>query len=251
MSRISVAADCGKCHTSTSTTGTDITGAIHTDGTIDVTIAGAYDNDATPGNNYTPGDGFRTCSNVYCHGDTLTAGTDTTPQWGGAVACGECHGDDAATPPTAGSHVRHAGNAAGGLSRACTDCHGAGAGGSGHVNDDVAWDLSAIDASATYSGSNTGATGAQAPCIVTVTYRRQTERQGRHYMRVLHGGRRQWCVTAVMDRMPRRRMGSLPAGRMTSTRAHRQGRTTMPVQPVTIMAETRAQIMQTASLIWV
>jgi predicted CxxxxCH...CXXCH cytochrome family protein len=148
---------CSACHTGGSGT------LAHADGTIDIAIDGTYGGTYGQGSHAPGAGGYADCSNVYCHGDTLTAGVDTQPTWGGAVACGDCHGDDAATPPTAGSHVRHAGGAAGGLSRVCTDCHGAGAGGTGHTDSDVQWDLSAIDASATYSGSNTGATGAQAP----------------------------------------------------------------------------------------
>jgi predicted CxxxxCH...CXXCH cytochrome family protein len=33
-----------------------------------------------------------TCSQVYCHGATLTGGSNTTPSWTGpGVACGDCH----------------------------------------------------------------------------------------------------------------------------------------------------------------
>ncbi len=155
---------CSACHTGAGS-GT----AVHADGTIDMSIDATYGGTYDRGNHAAGSGVYGSCSTVYCHGDTLTAGTDTTPTWGGAVACGDCHGDDAATPPTAGSHVRHAGDAGGGLSRACTDCHGATAGGTGHTDADVSWDLSAIDASATYSGSNSSATGAKAPSVSYAT----------------------------------------------------------------------------------
>ena len=53
------------------------------------------------------------CSDVYCHGATLTGGTVVTPQWnrvdGTQAACGTCHG----APPPA-PHVQ---------SNACYRCH--------------------------------------------------------------------------------------------------------------------------------
>jgi predicted CxxxxCH...CXXCH cytochrome family protein len=104
---VSVAADCGSCHTNTSTTGTDITGAIHTDGTIDVTIAAAYDDDATPGNNYDGTVTVKTCSTVYCHSNGL--GTFTTPKWGStSTGCDFCHDD----LPSSGAHAAHVQTAA-------------------------------------------------------------------------------------------------------------------------------------------
>jgi predicted CxxxxCH...CXXCH cytochrome family protein len=57
------------------------------------------------------------CSNVYCHGSTLSGGTETTPEWtGGApeAACGTCHG----LPPGSGHPNR----------TDCDTCHGAVAG---------------------------------------------------------------------------------------------------------------------------
>jgi predicted CxxxxCH...CXXCH cytochrome family protein len=88
---VSAAADCVKCHTDTTTTGTAIKAAstLHTDTNIDVTIDGAYDDDATPGNNYLPGVGNKTCSTTMCHGGV-------SPQWGidntGIDECTKCHG---------------------------------------------------------------------------------------------------------------------------------------------------------------
>ena len=58
-----------------------------------------------------------TCASVYCHGGTLSGGSDTTPQWtkvdGTQAACGTCHG----LPPSTGRHSDHSG-------RSCGDCHG-------------------------------------------------------------------------------------------------------------------------------
>ncbi len=57
------------------------------------------------------------CSSVYCHGATLSGGSDTTPTWtagSSQAACGTCHG----RPPNTGKHGNHS-------SRSCGDCHGA------------------------------------------------------------------------------------------------------------------------------
>ena len=56
------------------------------------------------------------CSASYCHGATLSGGTNTAPSWtGGAsqAACGACHG----LPPSTGQHGRHS-------SQSCGNCHG-------------------------------------------------------------------------------------------------------------------------------
>jgi predicted CxxxxCH...CXXCH cytochrome family protein len=55
------------------------------------------------------------CQATYCHGTTLSGGSQTSPVWtGGAsqAACGTCHG---IAPPT-GKHALHSG-------RSCGDCH--------------------------------------------------------------------------------------------------------------------------------
>ena len=55
-----------------------------------------------------------TCSNTYCHGNTLSAGTVTTPKWtqvdGTQSACGTCHG-----MPPADGHIQRTD---------CATCHG-------------------------------------------------------------------------------------------------------------------------------
>jgi len=109
------------------------------------------------------------CSSIYCHGSTLTGGTNTQPSWVGGsaeAACGTCHGASASAPPTTGSHTKHASSASGNLNLACTKCHPSVTDGS-HVNGSVAWDLDDTDtrigASATYRGSNAGQTGQLAP----------------------------------------------------------------------------------------
>jgi len=65
--------------------------------------------------------GYTNSCSVYCHGSTLTGGTNATPSWTGAnqAVCGTCHGTSIATPPTRASHVTHAGT----LAIACSSCH--------------------------------------------------------------------------------------------------------------------------------
>jgi predicted CxxxxCH...CXXCH cytochrome family protein len=50
-----------------------------------------------------------TCSNNYCHGATLSGGTDTTPKWtttdGSQVACGACHGSPPGPAAPAGGQL--------------------------------------------------------------------------------------------------------------------------------------------------
>ena len=112
------------------------------------------------------------CTNVYCHGGgapgkaPLTGGANQTPRWDatGQNACGNCHGTTAATPPTMGSHVRHAGST--GYSYYCDMCHPV-SGDNSHVQGSVRWQMKTADAkvgsTATYKGLATGSTGDLAP----------------------------------------------------------------------------------------
>jgi predicted CxxxxCH...CXXCH cytochrome family protein len=80
--------NCGEWHQETSTVGAAIDGTVpanHVNQTVDVVLA--------QGGTFLAG----TCTTTYCHG----AGT---PQWGGTVACGDCH---AANNTIAGSHAQH------------------------------------------------------------------------------------------------------------------------------------------------
>jgi predicted CxxxxCH...CXXCH cytochrome family protein len=109
------------------------------------------------------------CANIYCHGATLTGGTNTSPSWVGGpsqAACGTCHGASTATPPTTGSHTRHAASGAGNLGLACSTCHPNVTDGS-HVNGSVAWSLDVsnpqMGSAAQYRGAPSGSTGTLAP----------------------------------------------------------------------------------------
>ncbi len=111
-----------------------------------------------------------TCSALYCHGSTLTGGSNTSPAYVTATTgqCGTCHGATAAAAPTAGSHTKHA--SASGYSMACSTCHGAmPANEASHVAGSVAWNLTTDPAGqgrttgALYSGAASGTTGGLAP----------------------------------------------------------------------------------------
>ncbi len=124
---------------------------------------------AAPGTTVTTAPNVNSTCSIYCHGSTLTGGTLTNPSWiGGAsqAACGSCHGATAAAPPTTGSHLRHAGGAAGQLAMGCDQCHGPHPDNS-HVNGSVRWDMTPVGGKyKTPTGTAyvaTGATGALAP----------------------------------------------------------------------------------------
>jgi len=115
------------------------------------------------------------CSNLYCHGGgsvhngkpPLTGGVNTTPRWDGTGqnSCGSCHGTTAATPPTMGSHLTHAGSATG-YSYDCDLCHPKPTDNS-HVQGNVRWRLDRtnpkVGPAATYRGIDVGSTGDLAP----------------------------------------------------------------------------------------
>ncbi|GLI38601.1 CxxxxCH/CxxCH domain-containing protein [Geobacter hydrogenophilus] len=75
--------------------------------------------------NLTPGAGYSSCSNVYCHSDGKATPTAyATPTWGNAASgsCGTCHGVTAAAPPASTPHVKHVGSASVYLYK-CALCH--------------------------------------------------------------------------------------------------------------------------------
>ncbi|KAF0144509.1 MAG: cytochrome C family protein [Nitrospirae bacterium] len=121
----------------------------------------------------TSGSYANTCSTLYCHGSTLTAGTLTSPSWVGGssqAACGTCHGGAgytvaATTPPTTGKHITHAATTTGNLGLACNKCHNSPSPSMTHVNGVVSWSLdtadSRIGASATYNGAASGGSTTQ------------------------------------------------------------------------------------------
>lgn len=110
-----------------------------------------------------------TCTNVYCHGATLTGGTNkNSVSWVGGSnesSCGACHGVYG-NPPSTGSHIKHANVKAGTAALSCDYCHGPHPDNS-HVNGAVEWNFT-LDPLAQYkpangSFSNSGATTTLAP----------------------------------------------------------------------------------------
>ncbi|MHB8782201.1 MAG: multiheme c-type cytochrome [Desulfobacteria bacterium] len=102
------------------------------------TIGATY----SQGNTHPVGNGYGTCTAVYCHGTgtpALTGGANqaaspNVPSWGtaGTAWCGSCHGGyggaanypgKASNYPTSGAHARHMVDAAGPAITTCYDCH--------------------------------------------------------------------------------------------------------------------------------
>lgn len=109
-SGISAAVDCEQCHEVPAVV--SAAGHLDGDGTAEVTFGPLARTDGLlPAPEWDAG--TETCDNTYCHGATLTGGTNKTPQWtkvdGSQDACGTCHG----FPPPA----PHSG------STACDGCH--------------------------------------------------------------------------------------------------------------------------------
>jgi predicted CxxxxCH...CXXCH cytochrome family protein len=115
---------CDQCHT----LGGSGERLYHANGSVDVLFDTYYGNGVYNGTP-TPGDGYSSCSNTYCHsnGTSVSTGTipdNTSPVWGsGSLACTACHNnppDYANGSPKANSHPAHA-NA--GIT--CDKCHNA------------------------------------------------------------------------------------------------------------------------------
>lgn len=109
----------------------------------------------------------QTCANMYCHGATLTNGSNNKlASWTGGSsqsACGACHGTFFDTAPTTGSHGKHVASSL----MQCDYCHGSHNDNS-HVNGAVEWNFASSDPTATYKTPagiyvNAGATKTLAP----------------------------------------------------------------------------------------
>jgi predicted CxxxxCH...CXXCH cytochrome family protein len=147
---------------------------VNVPGFTNVLNSGTYNNTNTLSNGYvftgSVGSGAnQTCSAIYCHGSTLTGGSNTSPSWVGGtgqVQCGTCHGASSANPPTTASHSRHAGAGAGQLQIPCASCHGV-INDTKHVRGTVKWNFAAINGQyKTPSGryyTMSGSTGRLAP----------------------------------------------------------------------------------------
>ncbi|MBA4372087.1 MAG: hypothetical protein C0402_04425 [Thermodesulfovibrio sp.] len=84
---------CKKCHTAEGQ-------RKHVNGQVDITFSPVNSRWGSYSGTPKPGDGYGSCSNTYCHGDS------TTPIWGapGALDCNSCH---SANNALAGAHSRH------------------------------------------------------------------------------------------------------------------------------------------------
>ncbi|NVN99922.1 MAG: CxxxxCH/CxxCH domain-containing protein [Geobacteraceae bacterium] len=115
---------------------------------------------------------------TYCHGNwpgNANQGAQQEPIWGGdgnEIVCGSCHYATGTTPPQGGSHLKHASTTGAGLGIACTKCHGTYKSytGAAHINGKVEWSMAtytSFGTSATYNGSNAGATTGMADSTKT------------------------------------------------------------------------------------
>jgi len=152
--------ECNGCHAgysnrvmpnNTIDIGFEING-VNVPGFTNVLNSGTYNNTNTLSNGYvftgSVGSGAnQTCSAIYCHGSTLTGGSNTSPSWVGGssqVQCGTCHGTSSANPPTTAGHARHAGAAAGQLQIPCASCHGL-INDNKHVRGTVKWNFAGLN----------------------------------------------------------------------------------------------------------
>ncbi|MBT0652040.1 CxxxxCH/CxxCH domain c-type cytochrome [Geomobilimonas luticola] len=143
---------CATCHS-----GAGNETAKHADYKIDVAFSGLG-----TGGSYTqsainpPGNGFGSCSTIYCHSsgqsaDGLSATpvyAGTNPAWGGTAACGSCH---ATTTMTTGSHTQHLA-----LDTNCGNCH---TGASAAAYSDAAHVNQLIDVAGSYTLGGTPGNG--------------------------------------------------------------------------------------------
>ncbi|MBF0327651.1 MAG: CxxxxCH/CxxCH domain-containing protein [Nitrospirae bacterium] len=119
---------CSVCHTGYTDNSTNA--STHVDKSINVAINATYG--GTYAGTSTLGDGYSTCSSVYCHSNGtnfVTPGTpNIAPTWGNTLVCNGCHGDNSSTSgmpnytsgsPKANSHYVHVVT----RSMGCQNCH--------------------------------------------------------------------------------------------------------------------------------
>ena len=162
---------CSTCHNGY---GPSVNPNAHANGNIDLaldptTVGGSYSQEGA-GNN-PPGNGYGSCSNVYCHSDVQADGGNAgptiyqTPNWGDAtIACDSCHGTagHGNGQPATGSHETHVnGN---GLS--CNECHnGFGHNTTKHANKTI--DIAFLQGGTYSQGSHTPGSGGYGTCSST------------------------------------------------------------------------------------
>jgi predicted CxxxxCH...CXXCH cytochrome family protein len=127
--------DCTKCHASGGTGGTFTNGALHIDGTLQVTSV------HPPGYNAREMHGSASCATAGCHGTALTGGNSGGPSCnnchnGWQTNCTFCHGTSGlgappqgalgqtvATDRHVGAHTKHLGATGTHAAWTCTYCH--------------------------------------------------------------------------------------------------------------------------------
>jgi predicted CxxxxCH...CXXCH cytochrome family protein len=139
----------------------------HADYNIELSFSGATAPGTTygsSGGNVVPGTAYQTCSNSYCHSNSLGAYANPAPTWGaaGTVTCSSCHGNSPTTLTT-GTHPDHLNNGA-----TCNNCHNATAASDTtlaasfltyHVDHYVSMELDAASGvGATYNGQSVSGT---------------------------------------------------------------------------------------------
>lgn len=160
-----VGASCGSCHAGAISGSSG--GNAHTDGNIDVI---GYTANVTK---HAANSGYSRCSSASCHVDPYsTNGFTTSPTWGIATTCGECHvGIGAFTAsgsaPVTGAHTKHV--AAGAT---CIQCH-AGAitgisGGVAHIDGNI--DVTGVEAAGYTANVTKHATGAYVGTCTTTCH---------------------------------------------------------------------------------
>jgi predicted CxxxxCH...CXXCH cytochrome family protein len=147
---------CAICHYQSVGTGTTHNNTIISIGFVDILgiyTGGSYDGqttayyESTHASTSVSKTGSKTCSNIYCHGGTMSpnGGLYTSPVWDagtnayscGNVPNGACHGASISNPPTRGSHPKHVNSAVTGMQLSCSECHY----NNSHVDGSIQWDF--------------------------------------------------------------------------------------------------------------
>lgn len=106
------------------------------------------------------------CSNLYCHSNGQTGGAKvtTTPVWGGAATCTDCHGG-ATSATLSGKHASHVNNAAIlGSNYGCVECHSATVSDNSTISDKTKHVNSTIDTAGAHVGTVVAGTCATSYC---------------------------------------------------------------------------------------
>ena len=118
---------CSKCHN-----GAGYGTSIHVNNEInvifDASLGGSYGGDSGNTGNHAPGQGYGSCTSVYCHSDGNGGAPNTTPTWGGTLPadCTGCHDNNATASPntmSTGGHTAHVNKGNIMTNKTCDTCH--------------------------------------------------------------------------------------------------------------------------------